>query len=170
MVRLGHLNPFRRVLGFHCKSATKWDPTRTLKQGFDLWALFAWREGSQSAPIGTPPQRQICETAQYLAAVYGWGPTSVLKDTLAGTHGMSRERLSWSFMSKRPLLDALPSQRPLCCRYVGVMRRPIRRMVLPGRTYLEAGDFTSLDRAIRQDPLRSKRRRHAAPTRSRQGS
>ena len=35
---------------------------------------------SQSAPIGTPPQRQICETAQYLAAVYGWGPTSVLKD------------------------------------------------------------------------------------------
>jgi SAM-dependent methyltransferase len=24
---------------------------------------------------------KICETAQYLAAVYGWGPTSVLKDT-----------------------------------------------------------------------------------------
>jgi len=35
--------------------------------------------GSQSAPIGTPPQKQICETAQYLAAVYGWGPASVLK-------------------------------------------------------------------------------------------
>jgi hypothetical protein len=27
---------------------------------------------------------------------------------LTGTNGMSRERLSWSFMSKRPLLDALP--------------------------------------------------------------
>jgi hypothetical protein len=37
--------------------------------------------GSQSAPIGTPPQKQICETAQYLAAVYGWGPASVLKHT-----------------------------------------------------------------------------------------
>ena len=40
-------------------------------------------------------------------------------------------------------------------------------MVLPGRTYLEAGDFTSLDRAIRQDPLRSKRRRHASSGTSR---
>ena len=38
-----------------CKLATKWNPTRTLKQGFDLWALFAWSVGSQSAPIGTPP-------------------------------------------------------------------------------------------------------------------
>src|SRR3984893_15627090 len=73
----------RRFDWVKCKSATKWDPTRTLKQGFDLWALFAWRVGSQSAPIWTPPQRQICETAQYLAAVYGWGPTSVLKDIKA---------------------------------------------------------------------------------------
>src|ERR1700722_7209070 len=71
----------RRFDWVKCKSATKWDPTRTLKQGFDLWALSAWRGGSQSAPIGPTPQRQICETAQHLAAVYGWGPSSVLKDT-----------------------------------------------------------------------------------------
>ena len=54
-------------------------PHRDLKQGIDLSALSAWRVGSQSAPIGTPPQRQICVTDQYLAAVYGCGPASVLK-------------------------------------------------------------------------------------------
>jgi hypothetical protein len=32
---------------------------------------------SESAPIGTPPRRQICKTAQYL--VCGWGPASAMK-------------------------------------------------------------------------------------------
>jgi hypothetical protein len=71
----------------YCKSATKWDPL-DLKQGFDLSALFAWRVWSQSAPVGTPHQRQICETAQYLATVDWWGPASVLKHTYSILRGI----------------------------------------------------------------------------------
>jgi hypothetical protein len=41
--------------------------------------------GSQSAPIGTPPRRRIDNTGQYLKALYGWGPASVLKHTEAET-------------------------------------------------------------------------------------
>ena len=67
-------------------------PHRDLKQGIDLSALSAWRVGSQSAPIGTPPQRKICVTDQYLAAVYGWGPASVLKHTLPLPYGPTGSR------------------------------------------------------------------------------
>jgi hypothetical protein len=62
-------------------------PHTDLKQGVDLAALFASGEGSQSAPIGIPLQRQICGTVQYLAAVHGWGPASVLKHIEIAANG-----------------------------------------------------------------------------------
>ena len=46
------------------------------------------------APIGTPPQRQILETAQYLAAVYGWGPLSVLKHNQAPSRSKMAARVA----------------------------------------------------------------------------
>jgi hypothetical protein len=46
---------------------------------------YRWA-GSQWALIGTPPQRQICEAAQYLAAVYGWSPASALKHRPVNGH------------------------------------------------------------------------------------
>jgi hypothetical protein len=35
--------------------------------------------GSQSAPIMTPPRRQIHKPAEYFEPVYGWGPAAMLK-------------------------------------------------------------------------------------------
>ena len=43
---------------------------------------------SQSAPVGTPQQRQIYEQLKYLAAVDWWGPASVLKHM----PGLTRDR------------------------------------------------------------------------------
>jgi len=49
-------------------------PHPDLKQGFDLSALFAWRVRSQSAPGGTPQQRQIYEQLNILRQLIGGVP------------------------------------------------------------------------------------------------
>jgi hypothetical protein len=61
-----------------CLSAPRWDPTHKLQQDIELSRRFASGVGSRSAPIGTPPSRQIAPTNQSLVSESGWGPTSLL--------------------------------------------------------------------------------------------
>ena len=68
--------------------------------------------GPQSVPIGTLPQRQICETAQYLETVYGWGPVSVLKHTIGMQAASSQDRRSGAGMASRASIRAYSAKPP----------------------------------------------------------
>jgi hypothetical protein len=84
--------------------------------------ITAWA-GSQSAPIGTLPPTQICETAQYLEPVYGWGSASVPKHRLRRISPAVVALVnSGEGLLARPMAGAQPDQRELV--FMPVIAKP----------------------------------------------